>query len=373
MAKVAEVIQLMGEFAPTSLAEDWDNVGLQVGDQNTEVKNVLLALDLREGLVQEAIAKDCNLIITHHPLIFKGIKTVTESSYTGRLIRDLIKNEIAVFSAHTNLDISSNGLNDFLIKKLPVKNIEVLSSTTSKNYYKLVTFIPESELKTVKNALYEAGAGKYNNYSHSGFFQAGKGNFKPLAESEPYMGIKNKINEVAEVRFETIVASNKLAQVKKALLKNHPYEEPAWDLFELKNLSIIEGLGRIAVLTEEYKFSELLPLIKESFQLPVLKYSGQLEQKIKKIALCSGSGADFIQTAAYQGADLYLTGDVKFHQAQLAEELNLNLVDFGHYDSEKHVADLLVRELSRRATRSSFASVKFYKSELNTNPWSYQV
>ena len=371
MAKAAEVIQLMGELAPARLAEDWDNVGLQVGDASNEVENVLLALDFNQEVLAEAVEKKCNLIITHHPFIFNGIKSVNKQNKSGNLIFQLIKNNISLFSAHTNLDIAEAGLNDYLINKLDVENISILKTTSSKNYSKLVTFIPENSFETVRNALFAEGAGEFKNYSHSSFYQQGKGSFKALAESEPYLGEKGSLNEVEEYRFETIVAPENLNRVIKALLRVHPYEEPAWDLYQMENLKTEKGIGRIAELKSEIDLDSFIDKIKEVYNLEMIK-AVRAKKQIKRIALCSGSGADFIKDAHYQGADLYLTGDIKFHEAQTAEELGMALVDFGHYGSEKFVKELLFDRLKSIAPAALIKEVTFIKSEVNTNPWSYQ-
>jgi len=371
MAKAAEVMQLMGELAPARLAEDWDNVGVQVGDASQDVENVLLALDFNQKVLAEAVEKKCQLIITHHPFIFNGIKSVDTQNQSGKLIFELIKNNISLFSAHTNLDIAEAGLNDYLIKKLDVDNISILKITNSQNYHKLVTFIPKASFESVRDALYAKGTGKYKNYSHSGFYQQGKGNFKPLVDSEPYLGEKGKLNEVEEYRLETIVAPENLDQVIKELLKVHPYEEPAWDLYQMDNLKSKKGIGRIANLKSEMELDSFLDKIKEVYELDLIKVV-KAKKKIKRIALCSGSGADFIKDAHFKGADLYLTGDVKFHEAQTAEELGMSLVDFGHYGSEKFVKELLFEQLNKRASTKLKKEVTFIKSEVNTDPWNYK-
>lgn len=371
MIKAAEVIQLMGKIAPANLAEDWDNVGLQVGNTKQEVRNVLIALDFNKDVLNEALERDCQLIITHHPFIFDGIKSINTQNQSGSLIFELIKNDIVLFSAHTNLDIAENGLNDYLINKLDVNNISILKSTKSKNYHKLVTFVPKSDFKELRDALYAKGAGKYNNYSHSGFYQQGTGNFKPLSDSSPYLGEKGSLNEVEEYRFEALVADEKIDQVVKELLKVHPYEEPAWDLYKMENLKTEKGIGRIADLKSEIELQPFLNQIKEIYNLDVIKVV-KAKNKVNKIALCSGSGSDFIKDAYYQGADLYLTGDVKYHEAQLAEELGINLVDFGHYGSEKFVRELLVERLNNEASSKLKRELNFLKSEIKTRPWEYQ-
>ena len=371
MVETAEVLQLMGQIAPASLAEDWDNVGLQVGDTSQEVENILIALDFNQEVLKEAIRKNCQLIITHHPFIFNGINSVNTQNQSGKLIFKLIKSNISLFTAHTNLDITEDGLNDYLIKKLDVENINILKVSSSQKYHKLVTFIPEASFEKVRDALYNKGAGKYKNYSHSGFFQQGKGNFKALTDADPYLGKKDSLTEVDEYRFETIVAAENLDQVIKELLKVHPYEEPAWDLYKMENLETKKGIGRIADLRSEVDLNSFLSKIKKVYDLDLMKVV-KAKKNIKRVALCSGSGADFIKDAHYQGADLYLTGDVKFHEAQKAEELGLSLVDFGHYGSEKFVKELLFERLQNEASEKLKRELKFIKSEVNTCPWDYQ-
>lgn len=371
MVKAAEVLQLMGQIAPSALAEDWDNVGLQVGDPSQDVKNILIALDFNQEVLKEAVEKECDLIITHHPFIFKGIKSVNTQNQSGKLIFELIKKNISLFSAHTNLDIAEDGLNDYLIRKLDVENIKILKTTSSQNYHKLVTFIPEDSFEAVRDALYQKGAGSFKNYSHSGFYQKGEGNFKALADSDPYLGEKGKLNKVKEYRFETIVAPENLDKVIKELLKAHPYEEPAWDLYKMENLKSKKGIGRIADLKKAVDLDNFIDSVKKVYDLELIKVV-KSKKKIKKVALCSGSGADFIKDAYYQGADLYLTGDVKFHEAQSAEELGLSLIDFGHYGSEKFVRELLIERLENKASTKLEKEINFIKSEVNTRPWNYQ-
>lgn len=282
MAKIEEIIQLMGEIAPVRLAEDWDNVGLQVGDSSLKINNVLISLDLNAAVLKEAKAKNCGLIITHHPLIFKAINSVNSQSETGRLIMDLIKNEIALFSAHTNLDIAAGGLNDHLTDKLDLINVEILNVSREENYYKLVVFVPESHLQDLKDSLYENGAGRIGNYSHSGFVVSGTGSFKPLAESEPFIGEKNKVNNVEEYRLETIIKAEDISKITKKMIKAHPYEEPAWDLYKLENIKESKGIGRIAYLDAPLTLEEFIIIVKNKLSLESFKYVGSKDKTIKK-------------------------------------------------------------------------------------------
>jgi len=371
MANIDQVIEIMSEIAPAELAEDWDNVGVQVGDTSKNVDNVLLALDLNKEVIKEAEQKNCQLIITHHPLIFKGINSVNTQNETGRLIMELIKKDITLFSAHTNLDTADGGLNDYLAEMLDLKKLDKLSINMIKEFYKLVVFVPEDHLENIKKVLYKNDAGRLGSYSHSGFSVKGKGTFKPLSDSDPFIGEKDKVNEVKEYRLETIVPAEKADKIAAEVIKQHPYEEPAWDLYKLENIKKEFGLGRIGFLKEKQTLAQLLLKIKEVFSLPNFRYVGNKNTEIKKVALCSGSGADFIKSAAFSGADLYLTGDVKYHEAQLAEELDMALVDFGHYGSEKFVSSLLYERLNKLSDRKGLDKINYHKSEINTNPWQY--
>ncbi|MGM0602343.1 MAG: Nif3-like dinuclear metal center hexameric protein [Bacillota bacterium] len=372
MAKAQEIISLMGEIAPVKLAEEWDNVGLQIGDLSNEVNKVLLALDLNTEVIDEAVDNNCNMIITHHPVIFNGINSVSSESAVGDMIIRLIKNDIIVFSAHTNLDIVEEGLNDFICRKLGIEDFQPLDVTQIGNYYKFVVFVPENHIENIKSAVFKNGGGKLGNYSHSGFVSKGKGSFKPLKGSEPYIGSTEKIEEVDEIRLETIVAEDKLDKVLKAVLKAHPYEEAAYDIYEIKRTSNVDGIGRIGYLTDTMLLGDYINTVKEKLNLPYLKFVGKKDKKIKKVAVCNGSGADFIKKAGYKGADLYLTGDIKYHEAQHAEELDLALIDIGHYESEIWVKELLYDKLTSLAEKRNKKDVEFIISAVNTNPWNYR-
>ncbi|RCW45371.1 MULTISPECIES: Nif3-like dinuclear metal center hexameric protein [unclassified Halanaerobium] len=372
MTKAQEIISLMGEIAPVRLAEKWDNVGLQIGDLNNEVEKILLTLDLNNEVIDEAVKKSCNMIITHHPVIFNGINSVSSESAVGQMIIRLIKNDIIVFSAHTNLDIAEEGLNDYICNKLGIKDFQPLDVTQSENYYKFVVFVPENYIEEIKSAVYENGGGEIGKYSHSGFYLQGKGSFKPLEGSSPYIGSTGKISEVDEIRLETVVAEDKIDQVLKSVLKVHPYEEVAYDIYKIDRKSKISGIGRIGYLKEKILLNDYLNIVKEELNLPYLKFVGNKNKEIKKVAVCNGSGADLTQKAIYKGADLYLTGDVKYHEAQYAEEMGLALIDIGHYESEIWVKKLLYQKLTCYADKENKKDVEFVISNINTNPWNYR-
>jgi len=312
------------------------------------------------------------MIITHHPVIFNGINSVSSESVVGQMIIRLIKNDIIVFSAHTNLDIAQEGLNDYICNKLGIKNFHPLEVTKSENYYKFVVFVPKNYIDEIKSAVYENGGGKMGKYSHSGFYLQGKSSFKPLEGSSPHIGSTGKISEVDEIKLETVVAEDKIDQVLKAVLKVHPYEETAYDIYKIDRKSKVSGIGRIGYLKGEILLDDYLNTVKKELNLPYLKFVGDKNKKIKKAAVCNGSGADLIKKAAYKGADLYLTGDVKYHEAQYAEEMDLALIDIGHYESEIWVKDLLYQKLTSYADKRNKKDVEFVISNINTNPWNYR-
>lgn len=361
---VQQVISEIAELAPTYLAYDWDNVGIQVGDSGQKVNKILTTLDVTEEVLKEAIDKDCDLVISHHPLIFKGMKSIHEQTKTGRIIMNAIKNDIAIYSAHTNLDIANGGLNDYLAHLLGLRDTIPLKVTETRKYFKLVVYIPRDYYQKVTETIFAKGAGKTDRYSHFSFSTEGESTFKPLSTSNPYSGKKNEINSVQEMKFETIVREDKLNKVLRGLYNTHPYEDIAHDLHLMENKKEKYGIGRIGKLENKLSLKSFIKRIKEELQLKTINMLGDIETNLKKVALCTGAGSDYIETAKYAGADLYVTGEVKYHEAQRAEAIGLNLIDVGHYKSEIIVRNLLAEFLSDK-----FDNIDIIKSEVNTNPW----
>ena len=364
MVKLKRVIRIINKYIPEKLASDWDNSGLQIGELEQKISKVLLTLDVNGDVLNESIRKKCQLIISHHPFIFNDISSINDANDDGKIMIKAVKNNIAIYSAHTNLDIVSTGLNDYLADKLLIEDREILKVTAEDEVLKLVVFIPESHLEEVRETILNTNAGHIGNYSHSSFLSSGRGTFKPLAGSDPYLGKENLQSNVKEYRLETILYRSDLKDVINNMLSVHPYEEVAYDIYPLKNSGKVYGLGRVGYLQEEKPYQDVIDMIKDKLELDSLRYMGDLGESIKKIAICSGSGADYIQNAAFKGADLYLTGDIKLHDAQLAESLGLSLIDAGHYGTEvicvPYLYNLLKDEIEEKSL--DFEVIQYKKS-----------
>ncbi|WP_408954842.1 Nif3-like dinuclear metal center hexameric protein [Natroniella sp. ANB-PHB2] len=366
--KLQQITSLVNKLAPKSLAADWDNIGLQLGDYNQEVEKILVSLDINQEILQEAVNKNVDLIIAHHPLIFDKLAKIRFDTPLGKIIQQAIKEEISIYIAHTNYDIAPGGLNDILAAKLKLDNLDILEVTTKRKYKKFVVFVPEEAVNEIKDALGSLGAGWIGNYSDCFFEQQGRGSFRALEGTDPYSGEEDRVNQVDEYRLETIVPSHILGKVIKKMIKVHPYEEVAYDVYPLENEGERFGLGRIGYLKESLPLREYVDLIKEELTLDTVRVVGELDRSIKKVALCSGSGANYIKAAAFKGADLLVTGDLKYHQGQLAQEEGLAVVDAGHYGTEKIMKEGVVEYLLTEI-KSNNLEVEIIKSKVNTNPF----
>lgn len=370
MSNLQQIVSAMSKLASHKEALEWDNVGLQVGDYKNDIKKILVALDINEQVIDEAIEKNADLVLTHHPLIFNGIENIHSQTSKGRTIINAIKNDIAIYSAHTNMDIAQGGLNDLLADKLNILNTEILSKENETELFKLAVYTPTDSVEEVKEAIFKKGAGKIGNYSKTSFSIKGEGTFLPGEDTNPHLGKKGEVKKVNEIKVETVVPENKIDNVIKGLLKAHPYEEVAYDIYKLPYQSEFEGLGRIGELKKPIFLKDYCETIKSKLNIEKLKISGNLEEKIKKVAICSGAGADFISLANAKGADLYVTGDVKYHEAQLAEELDLNLVDAGHFETEIIFKELVGQYL-KQVKEEDNLEFEVLISDINTNPWRY--
>ena len=354
---VKDIINAMEGLAPQALAEDWDTVGLGIGDPNQKVKRILVALDVIPSVIDEGIRMKADMIITHHPmLLFQKINHIRKDTYLGEKIYKLIENQISIFSAHTNLDIVSGGVNDILANRIGLIDTEILEETFAEKLKKIVVFVPVTHLELVKQAMGDAGAGQIGKYSHATFQIKGQGEFMPQEGSVPYTGTVGQMEQVEEIRLETIVSKDKLSHVIEAMLSLHPYEEVAYDIYSLEQKGKREGIGRIGNLPTPMKFQDFAEILKEKLGISdIIRLVGDPEQEIKRIGLCGGSGVSCMEQAKAMGADLYVTGDLKYHEAQKAIEMGLCMADITHYASEVVVLPEIKRHLEALAKEKQWA------------------
>lgn len=339
---IAQIMGWLDTLAPRRLAEEWDNVGLILGDPAQQVERVLLALDIDEKVVKTARNGHFQLIISHHPLIFKPVKSLRWDTTQGQLLRDLIQGDVGVLSLHTNLDAADEGVNHVLAQKLGLQNVGNLMTDKEESLVKIVVFVPLEYLEKVRLALGEAGAGHIGQYSHCTFFAKGIGSFKPLDGAKPFIGSVGKLEEAEEARLETIVPHSKLKKVLNAMIKAHPYEEVAYDLYPLINDNISQGMGRIGHLPDSLTLAQLACYVKDKLGIEMVKIVGDGDVLIKKIAVCGGTGAAMIHKAKFLGAQCLVTGDIKYHEAQDALNLGVSLIDAGHYATERPVLEKIL-------------------------------
>lgn len=342
-ARVQDLLGLVHGLFPPELAEEWDNVGLQVGDPTATVARVLVALDPSAAAVAAAAAQGAQLLITHHPLLFKPLRRLTPDDPVGRVVWQAVRNGVAIIAAHTNLDVASDGLNRWLANRLGVEGCQPLQPAAG-HLYKLVVFVPGDHGEAVADALFAAGAGQVGAYDHCSFRTLGTGTFRPGAGTTPFIGTVGQREVVEEVRLETVVPQRRLSRVLERMLKAHPYEEVAYDLLPLANQLPGAGLGRIGRLVEPLALAALAERIKGALGCQTVRLVGRPEQVVGKVAVCGGSGAGLIQEAWRRGAEVLVTGDIKYHEARQAEALGLALIDAGHFATEQ----LAVAELATR-------------------------
>jgi dinuclear metal center YbgI/SA1388 family protein len=362
--KLKDLCSYLDSAVPLSFQEGYDNSGLQVGSPEREISSAIIALDVTEEVINEAVAHKCDVLVSHHPLIFHPIKSLTGKSFTERILYKAVKNDIAVYSAHTNLDVLSNGVSSKMAEKIGLEEISVLLPSENK-LLKLVTYIPESHLEVVRNALFEAGAGVIGNYDQCGFTASGTGSFRGNEITNPFRGEKGKIHFEKEIRFETILFSHLKDKAIKVLLEAHPYEEVAYDLYSLENKNAGTGLGCIGKFHNPVSENDFLKMVTSIFEAKGVRCSKPTGKPVRKVALCGGSGASLLNLAIASGADAFLTADIKYHDFFNAENKIL-LVDAGHFETEKFsveiLKDLIIKKFPKFAVRFS---------ETNTNPINY--
>lgn len=360
-----DVINYIENWAPKEIAWQKDNVGLQVGNRSQNVKNIMLCLEVTGNVIEEAIRKKCNMIISHHPLLFHPLKRIdTSEDSNSKLIERLIKNDITLFSAHTNLDFTKDGVSFELAKTLKLKNIKFLSNFQS-NQFKIVVFVPKNFLTKVSGAMFKAGAGTIGEYSNCSFQSEGSGTFIGSDKTKPTVGIKNVSEKVEEIKLEMDVGTGRVKEVINAMLSVHPYEEPAYDLYPLANPDLNYGAGAIGHLNESMNTSEFLSYTTKCIKSKNLRFTKGKSKKIKKVAVCGGSGSELINDAVKSGADAFITADIKYHTFHDASNKIL-LIDAGHYETEIHSLNEVSKKLRNFTGKKS--KTKIFKYRGSTNP-----
>ncbi len=364
MTSIKEVTDYLESIAPLSIQESYDNSGLIVGDHSNEVKGILIALDCLEEVIDEAVKQNCNLVITHHPIVFSGLKKLNGKNYVERTIIKAIRNNIAIYAIHTNLDNVYAGVNKKICDTLGLKNLKVLSP--KKNVLrKLVTFCPVDYVEKVRAALFDAGCGKIGNYDEASFNISGTGTFRPLEGANPHIGEIGVQHREPEIRIEAIFPNHLESQILAALRLAHPYEEVAYDIYSLENANQEVGSGMVGELPNEMGEMEFLEFLKISMKTKGIRHSRLISRKVKRIAVCGGSGSFLLNDAIREEADFFVTADYKYHQFFDADG-RIVIADVGHFESEQFTMDLL-KELIVR----NFSTFAVRLTELVTNPVHY--
>jgi dinuclear metal center YbgI/SA1388 family protein len=361
-----ELIKVMERYAPSSLAVEKDRIGLQVGDPASEVRGVLVTLDINEEVADEAIRLGANWIITHHAVIWQPLKEIRTDRPAGRLMAKLLKHDLNVFAAHTNLDAADDGVNDALAERLGLRELSVLTSYREEKLKKLVVFVPEDHHQKVLEAVSEAGAGWIGNYSHCTFNVEGTGTFLPRESANPFIGRQGELETVKEIRLETVFAERIQKQVIEAMLAAHPYEEVAYDIYPLDLPGKPTGFGRVGILPKPLPLGEFARQVKQAYGVDGVRMVGDPTKEVRKVAILGGSGGRYFHDALRAGADVYITGDVDYHTAQDAWQHGLAIIDPGH-----HVERWVVERVVSRLARELGDSIPVHASQVDTNPFQF--
>lgn len=365
---IDEIIAIMEVLAPPSYAQEWDNIGLQVGSASSEINAVLISLDATSGVLGEAQEKGAGLVICHHPPLFRPLRRLLTDDPIGNIIQDAILSRVAIYAAHTNLDASPTGVNAILAETFGLDNNEPLERLPGMEAFKLVTFLPAAHLASASTALFQSGAGVIGDYTGCSFRVEGIGTFKPGPKSHPAHGRVGEPNEVPEVRLEVIVEEQTLDDAVQALLAVHPYEEPAYDVYPLM-VGTSAGMGRVGDLPQPVRLGELVRECSRKLGNRAVRFTGDSGRMISRVAICSGSGAKLAEKAFHAGAQALITGDVGYHDCMDAAAMGLAIIDAGHYHTERPVVARLASLLGQRAKEAGL-EVEVYASDLDTSPWS---
>lgn len=361
---IKEIINALEAFAAPELQEEYDNAGLITGNAGWMCNSVLCTLDVTPAVVQEALEKKCNLIVAHHPIIFRGLKSISEKNYIGQVIIEAIKNDIAIYACHTNLDNIIMGVSAKMAELLGLKNGTVLSPK-NKMLRRLITFAPNKNAEEIRKAIFDAGAGTIGHYSECSFNSEGTGTFKAGKGTNPYVGKIGELHQEKETKIEIVYPFHLEQQVVKALVEAHPYEEVAYDIFTMENVHYGIGAGIIGELEQPLPEQDFLARVKTAFKIPVIRHTALKNKPVKKVALCGGAGAFLIPKAVAAGADFYITADIKYHEFFDAEG-KMVIADIGHYESEQFTINLLHDIIAEK-----FPTFAVLKTTVNTNPVQY--
>jgi len=369
LAKGQTVIQYMEQLAPKHVAEEGDKIGLQLGTLQKEITGVLVALDVNDEVADEAIGLGCNLIIAHHAIIFRPLTGIQTDTPAGRLYEKLIKNDIAVYISHTNLDVTEGGMNDWMAEVLGIENGAPIKDIHTEQLSKLVVFVPKDHHQKVLDAILNAGAGWIGNYSHCSFNIEGYGTFIPREGTEPYIGEQGKLSRAEEMRIETIVPQGVRNKVVQAMLRAHPYEEVAYDLYSMDLKGRSFGLGRVGKLKDPATLGEFVERVKSGLQVDKVRVVGDLDRPIRKAAVLGGSGGKFYSSAIFRGADVLVTGDIDYHTAQDALLAGIALIDPGH-NAEKIMKDKVKEWMAAQLAEHKYQT-PVHASQVNTEPFRF--
>lgn len=364
-----QIIELFEKWSPKRLAFEGDPIGLHIGQLNRGVDKVLVTLDVNEQVIDEAIKHGATLVIAHHPPLFRPVKSIMTNTPQGRMIEKCIKNDIAVYAAHTNLDIAAGGVNDMLAGRLGIQDTEPIDITDSEHLVKLAVFCPLDDANTLRSELAKAGAGAIGDYEACSFSSQGTGRFTPIDGANPAIGEVNDPTEVAEERIEVVFPESLQAKVIKSMFAAHPYEEPAFDLFKMQQKTNEQGIGRIGKLEKDMTLEDFARHVKESFSVPALRFVGDRKTIIRKVAVLGGDGNKYVAAAKRKGADVLVTGDLYYHVAQDAQALDLAVVDPGHNIEKIMIAG--VAEKMTTLCAENKLDVEFIESEVITEPFQF--
>ena len=362
--KIKDVVSALESMAPLSLQENYDNAGLIIGDETAECKGIIVSLDATEAVIDEAIKKKCNLVVSHHPIVFSGLKKINGKNYVQKAVIKAIKNDVALYAFHTNLDNIINGVNGKIANLLGLRDISILSAKENQ-LKKLYTFVPTNHAEKVRQALFDAGAGHIGNYEECSFNAEGFGTFKGGMNTDPYVGKPGELHKESELKIEVVFPSWLEDKITKSLRTAHPYEEVAYDVIKLENRYSSIGSGVVGELSEPFDETRFLSQLKQLFELQVIKHTRLLNKPVKRVAVCGGAGSFLISSALAAGADMYITSDLKYHEFFDAND-KIIIADIGHYESEQFTINLLQEFLEQK-----FPTFAVLKTEVITNPVKY--